>query len=146
MKLRRVVTGFDAEGKSEVSSDETMAEMDIPGGMKISAIWAYEEKVGFATPNRLARGYDAGFNGDDMRVNWGVSDLAPGQVLPMHGTQTVDLITVLEGEVTCVLDSGVVITLKPHDVMLQRGPVHQWENRGTTRCAWTFAALGRLDD
>jgi uncharacterized cupin superfamily protein len=145
MKLRRVVTGFDASGKAVVSSDEVVPELDIPGGMKISALWAYEDKVGFATPNRLAQGYGPDFHGDDTRLNWGVSDLAPGQVLPMHGTQTVDLITVLEGEVTCVLDSGVVITLRPHDVMLQRGPVHQWENRGTTRCVWSFAALGRLD-
>ena len=63
----------------------------------------------------------------------------------MHSTNTVDLITVLEGEVTCVLDSGAVITLKAHDILLQRGVVHQRENRGTTRCAWTYAALGRLE-
>lgn len=146
MKLRRVVTGFDAAGKAVVSSDETVPELEVPGGMKVSALWAYEDKVGCDTPNRLQNGYGSGFDGDHMHLNWGASDLAPGQVLAMHSTKTVDLITVLEGEVTCVLDSGVEFTLKAHDVLLQRGVVHQWENRGSTRCAWTFATLGRLGD
>ena len=144
MKLRRVVTGFDADGKAVISSDGTIPELEIPGGMKVSALWAYDDKVNFSAPNVLENGFSAGFDGDSMRLNWGASDLAPGQTLAMHSTKTVDLITVLEGEVTCVLDSGIEIVLKAHDVLLQRGVVHQWENRSTTRCAWTYATLGRL--
>ena len=145
MKLRRVVTGFDRDGIAVVTSDGVVPQMQICDGLRVFALWAYGETVGFQAPNRVASGYSADFNGEDMRVNWGVTELEPGQVLAMHSTITVDLITVLEGQVTCVLDSGVVVTLAPHDMLLQRGPVHQWENRGKTRCSWSYAALGRLE-
>jgi quercetin dioxygenase-like cupin family protein len=62
----------------------------------------------------------------------------------MHSTQTVDLITMLEGEVTLVLDSGAEILLKAHEVLLQRGVVHAWENRSDKTAVWTAVTLGRL--
>lgn len=146
MKIRRVVTGFDGFGKSVVTSDEQLSDHDIPGGMKVSALWAYGERVGLSEANALEGGFGAGFDTDKMALNWGVSELPPGMSLAMHSTQTVDMITVLAGEVTCLLDSGAVITLGPHDVLLQRGVVHAWENRGEVPCAWTYATLGRLGD
>lgn len=144
MKLRRVVTGFDAKGKAIVSSDGVVQDREIPGGSKIAPFWGYVDKVSVDAPDRLANGYDGSFDTDAAALNWGVIELGPDQVLPMHSTKTVDLITVLQGEVTCVLDSGDVITLKVHDVLLQRGVSHQWENRGKIPCVWTFATLGRL--
>ena len=146
MKLRRVVTGFDAAGKAVVTSDGLVPEMDIPGGMKVSPLWACVDKLNFQAPNVLENGFPAGFDGDRALMNWGASELPPGMNLGMHGTQTVDFIVVLQGEVTCVLDSGTVITLRQHDVFVQRGTVHQWENRGDTPCAWIYAAMGRLQE
>ena len=146
MKLRRVVTGFDAQGKAVVTSDGFAPEMDIPGGMKVSPLWGSVDKLNFHASNVIENGFPPGFDGDNALMNWGASELPPGMSLGMHGTRTVDFIVVLKGEVTCVLDTGSVITLGPHDVMVQRGTVHQWENRGTTPCAWIYAAMGRLQD
>ena len=146
MRIRRVVTGFDGTGKAVVDSDETVPDREIPGGMKVSALWGYGEKVNFSAPNALAEGYGPGLDSGEMMLNWGSAELPPGMSLPMHSTQTVDMVTVLEGEVTCLLDSGVVITLQAHDVLLQRGVVHAWENRGKARCVWTYATLGRLNE
>lgn len=49
----------------------------------------------------------------------------------MHATDTVDLVIVLSGEITLLVDKGEV-TLKPFDTVVQRGVNHGWVNRGTT--------------
>lgn len=48
----------------------------------------------------------------------------------MHATDTIDLLVMLQGELTCLVDDGEV-TLKPFDTLVQRGVNHGWENRGT---------------
>lgn len=48
----------------------------------------------------------------------------------MHATDTIDLLIMLKGELTCIVDDGEV-TLKPFDTLIQRGVNHGWENRGT---------------
>jgi quercetin dioxygenase-like cupin family protein len=47
----------------------------------------------------------------------------------MHRTRTVDYVVLLSGEITLLLDEGEV-TLKPFDVVVQRGTSHAWSNRG----------------
>jgi len=51
----------------------------------------------------------------------------------MHVTSTLDYVYVLSGEITVVLQQGEV-DLKPGDVLIQRGTVHAWSNRGTAPC------------
>jgi quercetin dioxygenase-like cupin family protein len=48
----------------------------------------------------------------------------------MHGTNTVDYLIMLSGELTMMVDDGEV-TLKPFDTLIQRGVNHGWLNRGT---------------
>lgn len=47
----------------------------------------------------------------------------------MHKTSTVDYVVVLRGEVTLLLDEGET-TLKPGDLVVQRGTNHDWVVRG----------------
>ena len=47
----------------------------------------------------------------------------------MHRTNTLDYIVLLKGEVTALLDTAEV-TMKPFDVLIQRGTSHGWVNRG----------------
>ena len=47
----------------------------------------------------------------------------------MHRTHTTDYIVVLSGEITLVLDKEER-TLRPFDVVIQRGTNHAWVNRG----------------
>ena len=47
----------------------------------------------------------------------------------MHKTETIDYIILLKGDVTLILDEDEV-TLKPHDVVVQRGTNHAWINNG----------------
>jgi mannose-6-phosphate isomerase-like protein (cupin superfamily) len=53
---------------------------------------------------------------------------AGGKRTPMHRTQTLDYVVVIDGEIVLILDDSE-ITLKQGDVVVQRGTNHAWENR-----------------
>jgi mannose-6-phosphate isomerase-like protein (cupin superfamily) len=40
----------------------------------------------------------------------------------------------MSGEIDMELDDGVEVHLKAGDVMVQRGTIHNWINRGTEAC------------
>lgn len=48
----------------------------------------------------------------------------------MHRTRSVDYIVVIRGELDMLLDAEEVKSLKPGDVVVQRGTNHAWVNRG----------------
>jgi mannose-6-phosphate isomerase-like protein (cupin superfamily) len=58
----------------------------------------------------------------------------------MHRTQTVDYGVVLSGEIHLVLDDEEV-HLKAGDVVVQRGTIHAWSNRGETVCRMLFVLI-----
>jgi quercetin dioxygenase-like cupin family protein len=59
----------------------------------------------------------------------------------MHRTDTLDVITVLRGEIYCILDDDEIL-LKPFDTVVFQGVNHGWSNRGTEPCL----ALGCMID
>lgn len=146
MRIRRVVTGFDANGEGVVTTDDTVAD-DIagPDDSRIGLIWAYHDQVTFREPNALEPMPTGRIDSGQLRMKWGTAELGPGRKMPMHATKTVDLVTMLEGEVTLVLDSGKEVVLKAHDTLLQRGVLHAWENRSDRPAKWAVVTLGRLD-
>jgi hypothetical protein len=148
MKIRRVVTGFDQQGKAVVNSDEIIDDsMFVPvAGMTVGLLWAYDDKVGFSVPNALDGLEPHQVKSDNLLMKWSTADLPPGGKLAAHSTRTIDVITMLEGEVTLILDTGVEIVLKAHDALLQRGVVHTWENRSSRPAVWNLMTLGRLQD
>jgi mannose-6-phosphate isomerase-like protein (cupin superfamily) len=60
-----------------------------------------------------------------------IDELAPGAARFTHRTETLDYVIQLSGEADCELDSGEVVHLKPGDVLLQRGTIHTWVNKGS---------------
>jgi quercetin dioxygenase-like cupin family protein len=58
----------------------------------------------------------------------------------MHGTDTVDYIVILSGEVSLLVDEGEV-TLKAGDTVIQRGVNHGWINRGKEVCIVAAVAI-----
>ncbi len=49
----------------------------------------------------------------------------------MHKTSSVDYIILIRGEVDMLVDEGEAKSLKPGDVVIQRGTNHAWVNTGT---------------
>lgn len=70
---------------------------------------------------RMARMFEA--------AGAGHARLAMARHPSMHRTDSVDYIVLLKGEVTALMDVGEV-TMKPFDVLIQRGTNHGWRNDG----------------
>ena len=57
------------------------------------------------------------------------ADDAPG----MHTTDTIDIVTVISGEVSMLLETGET-TMRAGDTIIQRGTKHAWRNRTDDIC------------
>lgn len=165
-RVRRVVAGLDDRGRSVVVSDaETPSRVETPG-FTVNQIWQIDAlpasvlaedgsngTVSIAPPRGgfvyvvatfppdsswdAAAGYkdaleaigDAGSHRDD--------DAIAG----LHETDTVDIITIISGEIYAVLEEGEVL-LKPGDTFVQRGTKHTWSNRSDAPCTLVAAMAG----
>jgi len=58
----------------------------------------------------------------------------------MHATHTEDYLVMISGELTLVLETTEV-TLRPGDVVIDRGVAHAWENRGTELAVWVAVVI-----
>ncbi|RTL68631.1 MAG: cupin domain-containing protein [Pseudonocardiaceae bacterium] len=72
------------------------------------------------------------------------ADAAVDPTVGMHATQTVDLGSVLSGEVTLVLESGEEIALQSGDVFVLEGVPHAWRNTSGVPCIASIVMLSRL--
>jgi quercetin dioxygenase-like cupin family protein len=64
----------------------------------------------------------------------------PGVVPRNHRTDSIDYAVVLDGEIDMDLD-GETVHLKAGDVLVQRGTIHNWINRGTKPCTIAFVLI-----
>ena len=58
------------------------------------------------------------------------------------GPISIDYAVVISGAIEMELDDGVVVKLKAGDVLVQRGTIHNWVNRGTEDCIIAFVLIG----
>jgi mannose-6-phosphate isomerase-like protein (cupin superfamily) len=137
---RRVVTGHDARGKSVVLSDGPPPQHHAMHGPTIGAdfheIWSDADVIPELASAAAREPNERAFTimpvaGHLLRI----LDVYPlkhgGRRTAMHRTRTLDYVVVIEGELVLILDDSEV-TLKPGDVVVQRGTDHAWENRSGT--------------
>jgi mannose-6-phosphate isomerase-like protein (cupin superfamily) len=141
LSIRRVVTDHDAQGQSVVSYDEITSNIvSRRPGHSSSVIWSHAQ-----TPVDNQEAGDAGLrNVADCAADgaiFRVVEYGPGVSPRMHRTQTVDYAVVMAGEIYMVLDGGHEVHLKAGDVLVQRGTVHDWINRGTVPCVIAFVLI-----
>ena len=65
----------------------------------------------------------------------------PGVSPRNHRTDSIDYAVVISGAIDMELDDGVVVKLKAGDVLVQRGTIHNWVNRGTEACVIAFVLI-----
>jgi mannose-6-phosphate isomerase-like protein (cupin superfamily) len=58
-----------------------------------------------------------------------------------HRTDSIDYALVLSGSIDMDLDDETV-HLKAGDILVQRGTIHNWINRGTEPCVIAFVLIG----
>jgi quercetin dioxygenase-like cupin family protein len=64
----------------------------------------------------------------------------PGVAPRNHRTSSIDYAVVLASEIDMELDTTTV-TLHAGDVLVQRGTIHNWVNRGTAPCIIAFVLI-----
>ena len=161
-RVRRVLTGHDAHGRSIFLADgeaQNVKEMASMPGLALTDLWETAgapasnagDKDSAARPVRLGPPK----NGTILRIvefppdtAWRGSvdgkaafksigaghakDASSGDPM-MHRTNTVDYIIVLKGEIYAVMETGEKL-LRAGDILVQRGTNHSWSVRGTEPC------------
>jgi len=140
MKLRRVVTGHNANAKAVVLIDEVI-DNPKPGrpGALVAPIWLTE---GFPVDN------DGGEDTSKRKAATVVPDgtafriieFQPGVQARNHRTRSIDYAIVMSGEIDMEMD-GTMVHLKAGDVLVQRGTIHNWVNTGSEPCVIAFVLI-----
>jgi mannose-6-phosphate isomerase-like protein (cupin superfamily) len=134
-KVRRVVTGHDADGKAIVLIDQTCTDF-VEGRANgfLRNIWTTDtapaDNDGSDDKGARPGRFTMIENGTVFRI----LHFLPGLAQRVHRTDSIDYLVVMSGEIDMELDDGVEVHLKAGDVMVQRGTVHNWVNRGTEPC------------
>jgi quercetin dioxygenase-like cupin family protein len=140
LTIRRVITGHDNQGRANVLIDElkSNAPPQRPGAVYCN-VWTTE---GFPVNNDGSK--DEGAREVKTALPGGivfrVVSFAPGVAPRNHRTDTIDFAVVMSGEIDMDLDVGS-IHLKAGDVLVQRGTIHNWINRGTEPCLIAFTLV-----
>ncbi len=161
-RVRRVVTGHDAEGKSTFLMDglaPNVKEMASMPGLALTDLWetkaAPARNEGAADNAERPVRLEPPRNGTILRLvefppdsQWrsradareAFGSIGAGRAPDrhssdpmMHKTATVDYIIVLKGEIHAIMD-GAETLLKPGDILVQRGTNHSWSVRGAEPC------------
>jgi len=170
IQARRVVTGLDTQGKSTIVADGPTPIRVAAPGFTVCDIWTVQN---LPTPvnNEDGTGGDvlldpprggfiyrittfppdsewdatADYQSSLEAMSGGESQLDDEEtgVAGMHQTDTVDIVTIISGELVAVTETGETL-LKPGDSMVQRGTVHTWRNRGDVPCTKVAVQMGAI--
>ena len=140
LQIRRVVTGHDDQGRAKVLIDETTKNVvSQRPGAQYSVIWSTE---GFPLSN------DGNDDPSDKKIGttlpngtvFRIVSFGPGVAPRNHRTDSIDYAVVMSGEIDMELDIGSV-HLKAGDVLVQRGTIHNWVNKGAAPCVIAFTLV-----
>ena len=141
LQIRRVVTGHSAEGRAKVEIDENVKSViaNRPDASSL-VIWATKgfpvNNDGFSDPT--SGSFKTTVEGGTV---FRVVRYEPGVTPRNHRTDSIDYAVVISGAIEMELDDGVVVKLKAGDVLVQRGTIHNWVNRGTEDCIIAFVLI-----
>lgn len=139
--FRRVVTGHDANGKAVVQIDEVKSEIeDRRPGVGAQVVWTTD---GFPVDNEETGdlGLRAVGTSETNGTVFRLVSYAPGAAPRNHRTESIDYAVVMSGEIDMDLD-GSEVHLKAGDLLVQRGTMHNWFNRGKEDCVIAFVLIG----
>jgi mannose-6-phosphate isomerase-like protein (cupin superfamily) len=172
MKVRRVTTGHNAQGKAIVASDVTVdgvALTQLPGA-EFHRLWGADVPPRFPDDGSPPEGRQyfpplGGFRfmmftvaphstsrraaADRQALAAEMEASLPGLASHMepnspgmHTTDTIDFEVILSGEVWLELDDGEVVHLKEGDTFVQNGTRHRWFNKGAVPAKIAVVLIG----
>jgi quercetin dioxygenase-like cupin family protein len=143
-KIRRVVTGHDQQGRAVVTVDEICKNI-------VSRRPQHQSCVVWSTGSFPADNSDDALDGaarsvastDPDGTVFRVVEFQPGVAPRNHRTESIDYAVVLSGEIEMELE-GTTVRLRAGDVLVQRGTIHNWVNRGTHPCVIAFVLVAAV--
>jgi mannose-6-phosphate isomerase-like protein (cupin superfamily) len=172
VKIRRVVTGHDPQGKARVVDDRDVEPVttELLPGFAAYRLWGRDERPAFPDDGSPlpAEAYYPPPEGSRFMIN----TFPPGELVPppdvdaaaaldqlerdmpgamarmepdapgMHTTDSLDYVLVVSGEATLELDDGEQAVVRAGDVVVQNGTRHAWRNHGTEPCTIVGVAVG----
>jgi mannose-6-phosphate isomerase-like protein (cupin superfamily) len=140
LQVRRIVTGHDSTGRAVAMIDEIVKNPRAGRpGATVHPVWTTE---GFPV-NNDGHG-DEGQRQTGTTLENGtvfrVIEFGPGVTPRNHRTDSIDYAVILSGEIDMELDDSSV-HLKAGDVLVQRGTIHNWVNRGSAPCVIAFILI-----
>ena len=141
IKVRRVVTGHDASGRAVVKIDEVSKNvLSNRPGASACVVWTTD-----SIPADNSGEGDAALKKTGTTLPGGtvfrVVEFSPGVSPRVHRTDSIDYAVVISGEIDMELEKGKEVHLKAGDVLVQRGTVHNWINRGSASCVIAFSLI-----
>ncbi len=138
--VRRVVTGHDPDGRAVVKIDNIEDLVQRREHVAARVLWTSQsipvDNSGDADAARQDFGLTIG-GGTVFRV----VQFEPGNPSFVHRTSTLDYAVVIQGEIDMELSEGESVHLKRGNVVVQRGTIHGWFNRGTEPCRIAFVLI-----
>src|SRR5260370_39129530 len=141
MKVRRVVTGHDGKGRGVVKIDEVPKNIvsNRPGA-SACVVW---------TTDTIPADNSGDFDASNRKVGtmlpggtvFRVIEYSPGVAPRVHRTDSIDYAVVISGEIDMELAKGTEVHLRAGDVLVQRGTLHCWVNRGKVPCCVPFVLV-----
>jgi hypothetical protein len=153
--VRRVITAETESGKSFFKHVEEVE--GIESHIRHHAIWGWDQEMSLPPPEGSQFAPKDAFPPLDARhgVRISMAEFRPDSdprnvrnphdemgkrliggrmrerdlVTGMHRTDTIDVVFVIEGEITLEQDDGEEVTLRKGDVLVQNGARHNWSNR-----------------
>jgi hypothetical protein len=144
-EVRRVVTSYDAAGRTVVLQDGAAGNSFEMNGTKITRLW---ESSGLPVSLPLGpdlgatagNAYREGFSGTSFYL----AELPGGTrapSIPLHSNATLDYMAILSGKIAFKLDSDRELILKAGDTLVQGGNLHTWVNRWRESCMLLFVVV-----
>lgn len=155
MHARLIVTSADADGRSTFVSDQLSEDRLVADGYTRNQLWqGLEVPTPVTAPNgpgdasvipppSNGYGYDITAFAPDSTWDYEAGyarmlaasgvDPDPNDKPGMHTTDTIDIVTVISGEIFILLEEGEKL-MQPGDTIVIRGVKHAWSNRGSVPC------------
>jgi hypothetical protein len=129
---RRIVTRRDPAGESCILFDGPGGFVTAAAGIRVTLLWRSDRSPADNSGDIdvAAAAYSFAFGRGDTQFLIVEFDPGDGLVGPgMHATDTLDYGVMLAGRITLVTQTGEV-DLVPGDLIVDRGVLHAWRNRG----------------
>ena len=141
LQIRRVVTGHTKNGRAKVEIDEIATNViSNRAGASSCVVWSTKgfpvDNDGFNDPTKAS--FKTTVEGGSV---FRIVRYEPGVSPRNHRTDSIDYAVVMSGAIEMELDDGVVAKLKAGDVLVQRGTIHNWVNRGPEVCVVAFVLI-----